>query len=128
MVKRETPRALVVDDEPYIRELYLRVIRSSVAGVEVVSASDGEEGIRRYDEGGPFHLVISDLSMPRQGGLGLLRHVSASGCGAAVALISGTWGTGEREEAARLGAAYILDKPVSLDELKAMVRRHLALE
>lgn len=45
-----------------------------------------------------------------------------------MALISGTWGTGEREEAARLGAAYILDKPVSLDELKAMVRRHLALE
>lgn len=62
-------KVLVVDDDLYIRELYEEVIRD--AGYEVESASDGEEGLIRMQQGG-YDLVLLDVMMPKLDGLGVL--------------------------------------------------------
>lgn len=65
-------KVLVVDDEP----LAVALVRSHLAGVAdveiVASASDGEEASALIAELKP-HVVLSDIRMPRQGGLTLAR-------------------------------------------------------
>ena len=58
-------KVLLVDDDPYIREIMkLAFIRS---GAQVVEASDGQEAIQRFHDCHP-DLVILDLIMPFQDG------------------------------------------------------------
>lgn len=54
-------RALVIDDEPGIREILRYFLES--AGWEVTTASNGEEGLRVYGAAAP-RLVLVDGSMP----------------------------------------------------------------
>ncbi|HEX4478917.1 MAG TPA: response regulator, partial [Polyangiaceae bacterium] len=69
----ETPRILVVDDEKFIRDIIADFL--AMEGYVVRTAEDGAaaaDELRRAR----FDLVISDLKMPRMGGLELLREVS----------------------------------------------------
>jgi signal transduction histidine kinase len=59
---------LLVEDEPCVRHLAVHVL--SALGYNVLSASNGQEGLRVAQEhkGLPIHLVITDVIMPRMGG------------------------------------------------------------
>ena len=61
---------LVVDDEPDLREILVRVVES--VGHEVVSASDGATAVARARERRPA-LMILDLMMPGTDGFEVLR-------------------------------------------------------
>ncbi len=65
-----TPRVLVLEDEPLIRQLI--VSNLSAAGCEVTPTAEGSETIARYTEallsGRRYDMVIMDLSIP--GGMG----------------------------------------------------------
>jgi CheY-like chemotaxis protein len=58
---------LLVDDEPTLRRLVAQFLDRS--GYRVVEAGDGYEGLARFEEAGPFDLILSDLLMPRMDGL-----------------------------------------------------------
>ena len=59
-------RILLVEDDPSIREVTAIGLRN--AGFEVETASDGREGLDRFERE-PFDLVLLDLMMPRLDGL-----------------------------------------------------------
>jgi len=63
-------RVLVMDDDPAVRNISLRILTRF--GLEVETAPDGEDAIRIYGaalrDGRPFDLVILDLTVP--GGMG----------------------------------------------------------
>ena len=63
-----TPREkiLLIDDDPF----FLKVLSDhfNASGFSVFSANDGIEGVRAYLESTP-DVVISDLVMPRMGGV-----------------------------------------------------------
>jgi len=62
-----TPRVLVVDDEPGIRALANRALRD--AGYDVVTASDGAEGLEVDEhEPQPFDVFLLDIRMPKMTG------------------------------------------------------------
>ena len=65
-------RLLIVDDEPSILTSYARSLTK--AGFQVDKASDGVEALRRI-ENYRFDAILSDVSMPRMGGLALLRRL-----------------------------------------------------
>ena len=58
-------KVLLVDDEPHIPMVVGRKLSS--AGYEVITASDGEEGLAAANEFGP-DLIITDLQMPYMSG------------------------------------------------------------
>ena len=62
-------KVLVVYDDLYIRELYEEVLRDE--GFTVESAVDGEEGLKKLQQGG-YDLVLLDVMMPKLDGLGVL--------------------------------------------------------
>src|SRR5687767_16018458 len=68
-------RCLVVDDEPHLRRLLSRLMRSE--GFQTEEAENGrvaQEALNRE----PATLVLTDLHMPELDGIGLLRHVRAT--------------------------------------------------
>jgi len=66
---------LVIDDEIGI----LQIIRQALTkfGHNVETAADGQEGIRKFDDGS-FDIVITDIRMPGIDGNGVVKHIRNS--------------------------------------------------
>lgn len=64
-------RVLVVDDETFFREVVSGHLRQN--GYAVDTAAGGEEALEQLRTGGPYAVLITDLTMPGLGGLELLR-------------------------------------------------------
>ncbi|MCD4669063.1 MAG: response regulator [Actinomycetia bacterium] len=69
-------KALVIDDERLILDMVEGVLRRF--GFSVETASDGKEGINKFDNNN-FDLVITDICMPKIDGNGVARHIRISG-------------------------------------------------
>jgi two-component system response regulator AtoC len=65
-------KVLVVDDEPAAVELLVEFL--STKGYEVLTATNGEEAVRRVKEDRP-HLVLLDVRMPKMDGMEALRRI-----------------------------------------------------
>jgi two-component system, OmpR family, KDP operon response regulator KdpE len=111
-------RILVVDDEPGIR----KVVRDGLerAGHEVETAVDGEEALGFLEEK-EFDLVVTDLAMPKKGGLELVREIRRT---SPVPILALTVRHEEREKVRLLdaGADDYVTKPFGVEELLARVR------
>ena len=115
---------LVVDDEEVVRRACLRMLRA--LGRPVLSAGGGQEAVEVLRaHPGQIGAAIVDLSMPGMDGLATLEALRALEPALPVLLTSGF------DEQALLGrgaqgrAAGFLQKPYSLDELRAAVARLL---
>lgn len=73
MAKKHAPQILVVDDEKDIREITQAFLMLN--GYEVTTAANGKEA---FDELSTNHydVVITDLQMPKMGGMELLEKIS----------------------------------------------------
>lgn len=107
-------RILLVDDEPSLR----RVISRSLAraGFEVVVACDGLAALEHV-RAEPFDAVISDVRMPRMGGLELLGRILQHDPDMPVVLVSASTELESRRHALGLGAFDFLRKPLELSKL-----------
>jgi CheY-like chemotaxis protein len=79
-------KILLVDDNPdglLVRRLLLEEL-----GLEVETALNGEEGLRRF-EGGRFDVVVTDYRMPRMDGIEMIRRIRAQNAAARIILLSG---------------------------------------
>jgi putative nucleotidyltransferase with HDIG domain len=118
----ETARILVVDDEKFIRDIIADFL--AMEGYVVRTAEDGAaatEELRRSR----FDLVISDLKMPRMGGLELLREVSEAHPDTMTIIMTG-FGTVETAiDAMKRGAYDYILKPFKVEEVIHIVQRGL---
>jgi DNA-binding response OmpR family regulator len=113
-------RILIIDDDEGFR--FLLRMHLTHAGYEVQVAGDGVEGANAL-LAQPPDLVISDLNMPFLNGIELLTLLKQDQTTAAVPVILLT-GSGDNEildKARSLGAAGILTKPVTREDLLASV-------
>jgi two-component system, cell cycle sensor histidine kinase and response regulator CckA len=117
-------RILVVDDEDGVRRSAVRVL--SRFGYVVEEAADGEGALVAVGQSrDPFDLVISDMVMPRMGGMELYRELRSRDSGARVLLMSGH--TAEDIDALEEPTAGVkfLHKPWSVTDLLRRVREVL---
>lgn len=118
----ERPRVLVVDDEKFIRDILADFL--GMEGYIVRTAEDGTSAVQelaraRYD------LVISDLKMPKMGGLELLKEVSRSHPDTLTVIMTG-FGTVETAiDAMKRGAYDYILKPFKVEEIVHIVQRGL---
>ena len=111
-------RVLIVEDEPSTRLGLTELVRTW--GFTTDSAADGEEALQRITAFRPS-IIISDLVMPRMGGLDLLRALRDDG-GDFTVLILTAQGTVETAvEAIKEGAYDYLTKPIEPQRLKILL-------
>jgi two-component system, cell cycle sensor histidine kinase and response regulator CckA len=119
-------RVLVVDDDPAVRQIVGKVIARH--GCAVVMATDGQDGWEKFEQAEtPFDVVLTDLTMPRLGGMQLGERIFNSGRKPAVLLMTAFAATLDPEQLRRAGFAALVPKPLDLEHLKqllATVRTH----
>ncbi|MDP6633429.1 MAG: fused response regulator/phosphatase [Phycisphaerae bacterium] len=121
---QESSRILVVDDEEAIRKLLVGLLADR-HGYDVTEACDGLEAYQLLSEE-DFDVVLTDLSMPRMGGLELMQWAQIHRPGAAWIVLSGHATVDSAIEAVRLGAFDFIRKPLELlDNLTVTVRNAL---
>jgi CheY-like chemotaxis protein len=114
---------LVVDDEESVRGFFQQVLAG--AGFEVVVARDGAEALKKARER-RFDLLLTDLVMPEQEGLEIIRILRKERPDLKVVAVSGAFGGTFLKTAQLLGANATLLKPVSPDQLLAAVQGALS--
>lgn len=122
MLAEDTPRILVVDDEPVIREILADFL--SMEDFAVETAADGAAAIEALEQH-PYDLVLSDLKMPKVGGIELLQRLRELQPTAKAVIMTG-FGTVETAiDAMKSGAHDYILKPFRVDEVVLTVRRAL---
>ncbi len=116
----ERPRILVVDDEKFIRDILADFL--SMEGYQVRTAEDGVSAVNELQRE-HFDLVLSDLKMPRMGGLDLLRAIAAEYPSTLTVIMTG-FGTVETAiDAMKRGAYDYILKPFKVEEIVHIVQR-----
>lgn len=125
--RRQRPqlgRVLVVDDEEDLRELLdLTLVRM---GLTADCAATLEEA-RRFLAAESYQLCLTDMRLPDGDGLDLVRHIASECRDLPVAVITAYGSMDNAVRALKAGAFDYIAKPVSLEQLRALVRSALKL-
>jgi CheY-like chemotaxis protein len=105
---------LVVDDEPYVRDVLSEYLRAR--GLEVIEASNGLEALLRFKQVRPSAVVL-DLLMPRLGGLRALRRIRNMDEAVRVVVVTAASDPELRRQIEACGVSAVLTKPIKLDDL-----------
>ena len=117
-------RVLVVDDEADIRELLdLTLARMGLDADCAASLAEARERLAT----GRYQLCLTDMRLPDGEGLSLVREINQNGVDLPVAVITAHGSMENAVAALKAGAFDYLSKPVSLDQLRALVRAALDL-
>lgn len=113
-------RILLADDEPEIREVVQEML--GIDGHEVTVANNGAEALQLFRKGS-FDLVVTDYEMPVMKGNELAIHIKAVAPNLPVLMITSY----DRDiSPAENPVDAILDKPFTLDNLRAAISRLLS--
>lgn len=105
---------LIVDDEEMIREELREALEFE--DFAVTTASSAIEALEICDTA-QFDVIVTDLKMPKMGGLDLLRELKARDVGSKLFVVSGHGAKSNEDEALALGAVACLSKPLDVDLL-----------
>lgn len=115
------PSALIVDDEPTVREI-LRVILKR-DGWSVETADDGDEAVRALEKT-EFSVILLDLLMPRMNGMAVIDFIKQRNIATPVVVISSV------AESASLDPHIVrvaMQKPFEIRDLREVLRALLAV-
>jgi CheY-like chemotaxis protein len=115
-------RVLVVDDNAQVRALLTTLLEEH--GASVIGVGSAAEALRVLPQERP-DVLLTDLSMPEEDGLHLIRQVRAlppeRGGRTPAALVTGLAAAQDRAAVLRAGFQFCLAKPVNTAELVAAV-------
>ncbi|MCL5266605.1 MAG: PAS domain S-box protein [Bacteroidetes bacterium] len=115
---------LVIEDEEMLRELAYEVLTSK--GYNVITASDGEEGISVYERNQRnINLVLSDLGLPKLSGKDVLKKIKSINPTIKFVIATGFIDPEEKSDIFRNGASDIVPKPYTPKDLSQKVREVL---
>lgn len=121
---------LLVDDEPGLLEVNKEALESQ--GYTVFTAGDGQEALELLAEV-PADLVVTDLKMPKLGGMGLLQEINRRKLDVEIIFLTGYGSVEGAVDCLKLGASDYLLKPFNITDLlgkieKVVSERRLRLE
>lgn len=118
----KTPTVLIVDDEPDLLDLAdLTLARMGLNAVRAASVAAALECLRARQ----YDLCLTDMRLPDGDGLEIVRHIGTHAPLTPVAVITAYGSTDNAVAALKAGAFDYLAKPVSLEQLRSLVRTAL---
>ncbi|MEN8234502.1 MAG: response regulator transcription factor [Actinomycetota bacterium] len=115
----ETTKALIVEDDPDVRDALRRAL--AFEGYDVATASDGGRGLEAVAQNPP-DVIVLDVMMPFVDGLEMCRRLRARGNDTPVLMLTALGEVSDRVDGLDAGADDYLIKPFALDELLARIR------
>lgn len=116
------PSILVVDDEPDLLEICREALGDQ--GLKLLTAKNGLEALNILCQS-PVDVVVSDMRMPKMGGMELLAKIHEMGLDTDVIVLTG-YGTVENAvDCVKMGAANYLLKPFRIEELLGAITKAL---
>ena len=123
-VSTHSPTVLVVDDEADILELLeITLLRM---GLDVVKASNVSVALAKLAQQS-FDLCLTDMRLPDGEGLEVVRYIQTERPTVPVAVMTAHGNTDNAVSALKAGAFDYLNKPVTLEQLRALVASALQL-
>ncbi|KPK39875.1 MAG: hypothetical protein AMJ69_04430 [Gammaproteobacteria bacterium SG8_47] len=118
------PRALIVDDEPGIRELLeMTLARMQVDCVTAANLAEARQCLTKDS----FDLCLTDMRLPDGNGIELVRHIQQRYPDTPAAVITAHGNMESAVEALKAGAFDFVSKPVELQVLRNLVTTALKL-
>jgi len=118
-------RIYVVDDDPKIGELFAKVLGRD--GYATKGFTSAEPLLAAVDDGKAPDLVLTDLMMPDVSGMELIEALRQRGLTIPVIVMTAHSSVQTAVDAMRLGAFHYLQKPVNLEEMRALLTKALDL-
>jgi two-component system response regulator AtoC len=113
-------RLLVVDDEQSIRRLCMTI--GTALGFSCTEAESAEAALPRLEADTP-DLVLTDLKLPTQTGVALLKQVKAILPRTEVAIMTGHGSIESAVDAMKLGAYDYIEKPFRVEKMRMLLQR-----
>jgi len=115
-------KVLIADDEATDRRLMEEILKAVDEELQVVSARDGEEACSLIERDS-FDLVLTDLKMPRKGGLQVLEKARAVSPPSQVVIVTGFADVPTAVDSIKRGGFDYLLKPICVDQVEMLLRR-----
>ncbi len=113
---------LVIEDDPDVLSTVIKQLE--YFGYEVITASDGMDGMKKLDAGG-YDLVLTDIVMPYISGVGVVTALKEKMPHIPVIAMTG-YGKEPESAAMEKKADIVLAKPIKMSDLKDHIERLLA--
>ena len=117
-------KVLIVEDEENERTGLAELVSSW--GYRAETARDGVEGLEKAAQWTPS-IVVTDLKMPRMGGIELLERLGEQSQAMAVILVTAQGTIDSAVQAMRMGAYDYITKPIDTNRLRTMLQNASAL-
>jgi DNA-binding NtrC family response regulator len=115
-------RVLIVEDDPRVREMLVRVAQA--AEFHVLAVWSGEEAVRHNNQA-PFQIVILDYHLPRMNGLETLQKLREKSSDLQAIVLTGYASIDVAKQAIHLDVVEFLTKPCQRGELERALDRAL---
>jgi CheY-like chemotaxis protein len=118
----EGKRALIVDDD--MRNIFALATVLDEQGMEIISANNGRDAIKKVEGGAEIDVVLMDIMMPEMDGITTIKEIRKLPKGGDLPIIAVTAKAmkGDREKCIEAGAWDYLSKPVDRLHLLAVLR------
>lgn len=124
MAKTQSPRALIIDDEPDILELLDLTLQRMQVETRSATTMAGALDLLAHQR---FDLCLTDMRLPDGDGLAIVRHIQQNHPEIPVAMITAYGSLDTAISALKAGAFDFLTKPVDLQRLRELVNSALRL-
>lgn len=119
------PLALIIDDEPDIRELLeITLIRMDIDCLSAENLQEAYSLLKKHK----FDLCLTDMRLPDGNGLELVSYIQENNPQLPVAVITAHGNMESAIQALKSGAFDFLSKPVDLEILRSLVRAAIKLK
>ena len=115
-------RILIVDDEKNTREFMAKALSVKY---DVITAADAELAMKQLDADQSIRLLLSDIRMPGEDGITLMKAAKARNSNLAVILLTAFGSIDQAVAAMKDGADDFITKPVDLDQLELRIEKAL---
>ena len=122
---RESRSILIIDDDEALAQSLSRVLKPFFQNC--VIANDGQEGLALFldylQRNNPFTIVMTDLELPKKGGLSLIKEIRSLEANQPIIILSAHDGAELMSEAIALEVQAYLLKPLSMPKLFATLEK-----
>ncbi len=117
-------KILFVEDEP--EQVMVISMRLEANGYIVISAQDGEEGLKKVFSEKP-DLVLLDLVMPKMHGYEVARKIKLNDetKNLPIIVLTASGEMGHEEKCKQIGINEVLDKPYESEELLKIIKKYI---